>query len=127
MAAAGIPAVILTSEAKLRVWNLILRSEAQPRVSKDGPEGDDGSARTEASFEAPLGRLRTRGCEGNSDAAFPIVPHSHPGPSVYAIGLAGQGATQDVGIIPQAVLLFAGRVSAAGSVSWPPARSRPRA
>ena len=106
-----------------RVTDLILRSEAKPRVSKDAPEGCARSAHAGAPprhargrpFEVPSGRLRARGeieNTGNTSAAFPTAPHSHSGPSVYAIGLAGQGAAQGVGIIPQAVLLFAACVSA---------------
>ena len=77
---------------------LILRSEAQPRVSKDGPEGSAGSAHAGAPFEAPSGRLRARGeidsYKGNTGAAFPTAPHSHSGPNVHAIRLAGQGAPE---------------------------------
>jgi len=87
-----------------RVSNLILRSEAKPRVSKEAPEGCARSARAGAPprqawgrpFEAPSGRLRARGeienNKGNTGAAFPTAPHLHSGPSVYAIGLADQGA-----------------------------------
>jgi hypothetical protein len=39
---------------------LILRSDAQHRVSKDGPERFARTARTGAPFEAPSGRLRAR-------------------------------------------------------------------
>jgi 16S rRNA (adenine1518-N6/adenine1519-N6)-dimethyltransferase len=40
--------------------SLILRSGTEARVSKDDPAVPPGSAPTEASFEAPSGRLRTR-------------------------------------------------------------------
>ena len=40
---------------------LFLRSDAQHRVSKDGPESFARSAHTGAPFEAPSGRLRARG------------------------------------------------------------------
>jgi 16S rRNA (adenine1518-N6/adenine1519-N6)-dimethyltransferase len=43
-----------------RTTSLILRGEAEPRVSKDDPEGVARAARTGPSFEAPSGRLRTR-------------------------------------------------------------------
>jgi hypothetical protein len=43
---------------------LILRSDAQHRVSKDGPESVTRLARTGAPFEAPAGRLRARGSGG---------------------------------------------------------------
>jgi hypothetical protein len=39
----------------------LLRSDAQHRVSKDGPESFARLARTGAPFEAPSGRLRARG------------------------------------------------------------------
>jgi hypothetical protein len=52
--------LLLRSEAKLSA-HLILRSDAQHRVSKDGPESFARSAHTGASFEAPSGRLRARG------------------------------------------------------------------
>ena len=73
------------------------------------------SAPRRQALRGPFGAPQDEGIEndkGNSGAAFPTAPHSHSGPSVYAIGLAGQGAAQGVGIIPQAVLLFAGCVSA---------------
>ena len=54
--------LLLMSETKLSV-HLILRSDAQHRVSKDGPERYARLARTGASFEAPSGRLRARGKE----------------------------------------------------------------
>ena len=55
--------------------DLILRSEAKPRVSKDGPQGSAGSARAGAPFEAPSGCLsRARGeiaiCEETTHAGF---------------------------------------------------------
>jgi hypothetical protein len=40
---------------------LILRSDAQHRVSKDGAESSARSAHAGAPFEAPSGRLRARG------------------------------------------------------------------
>ena len=40
---------------------LILRSDLQHRVSKDGPEGFARLAHTGAPFEVPSGRLRARG------------------------------------------------------------------
>jgi hypothetical protein len=40
---------------------LILRSDAQHRVSKDNPESFTRLAHTGAPFEAPSGRLRARG------------------------------------------------------------------
>jgi hypothetical protein len=40
---------------------LILRSDAQHRVSKDGPESFARFAHAGAPFEAPSGRLRARG------------------------------------------------------------------
>ena len=40
---------------------LILRSDAQRRVSKDAPENRARSAHAGAPFEAPSGRLRARG------------------------------------------------------------------
>ena len=52
--------LLLRSETKLNV-RLILRSDAQHRVSKDGPESCARSAHTGAPFEAPSGRLRARG------------------------------------------------------------------
>ncbi len=42
---------------------LILRSDAQHRVSKDGSERFARLAHAGAPFEAPSGRLRTRGNE----------------------------------------------------------------
>jgi hypothetical protein len=42
---------------------LILRSDAQHRVSKDGPETFARLSHAGAPFEAPLGRLRAR-CKG---------------------------------------------------------------
>ena len=41
--------------------HLILRSDAQHRVSKDGPESFARLAHAGAPFEAPSGRLRARG------------------------------------------------------------------
>jgi hypothetical protein len=52
--------LLLRSETKLNV-RLILRSDAQHRVSKDGPESFARLAHAEAPFEAPSGRLRARG------------------------------------------------------------------
>jgi hypothetical protein len=60
--------LLLRSEAKLSV-HLILRSDVQHRVSKDGPESFARLAKAGAlprqawdrPFEAPLGRLRARG------------------------------------------------------------------
>jgi hypothetical protein len=43
--------------------HLILRSDAQHRVSKDGPESFARLAHAGAPFEAPSGRLRARGKE----------------------------------------------------------------
>jgi hypothetical protein len=40
---------------------LILRSDAQHRISKDGAESFARLAQAGAPFEAPSGRLRTRG------------------------------------------------------------------
>jgi hypothetical protein len=54
--------LLLRSETKLSV-HLILRSDAQHRVSKDGPESFARSAHTGAPFEAPSGRLRARSKE----------------------------------------------------------------
>jgi hypothetical protein len=48
------------SETKLSV-HLILRSDAQHRVSKDGPESFARLAHAAVPFEAPSGRLRARG------------------------------------------------------------------
>jgi hypothetical protein len=114
--------------AAAEITALILRSEAKLRVSKDAPEGCARSAHAGAPFEAPSGRLRARGeienYKGTTGAAFPTLPHSHSGPNVYAIRLAGQGATQGVGIIPQATLLFARCVSAPNFVGAPPVCSR---
>jgi hypothetical protein len=42
---------------------LILRSDAQHRISKDGPESFARLAHAGAPFEAPSGRLRARGKE----------------------------------------------------------------
>jgi hypothetical protein len=50
------------ARAKPRV-HLILRSDAQHRVSKDGPERFARFAHAGAPFEAPSGRLRARGGE----------------------------------------------------------------
>src|ERR1700735_3555641 len=101
MAATKITALLLRSEAQPRVTNLILRSKAVLCVSKDAPERFAQSAHAGAPLEAPLGRLRTRegigNYKGNAVAAFPTVPHSHSGPNVMQIRLAGQGATQGVG------------------------------
>ena len=52
--------LLLRRETKLSV-HLILRSDAQHRVSKDGPESFARSAHTGAPFEAPSARLRARG------------------------------------------------------------------
>jgi hypothetical protein len=52
--------LLLRSEAKPCV-HLILRSDAQHRVSKDGPESFARLAHVGAPFEAPSGRLRARG------------------------------------------------------------------
>jgi hypothetical protein len=54
--------LLLRSETKLSL-HLILRSDAQHRVSKDGPESFArlAHALTGAPFEAPSGRLRARG------------------------------------------------------------------
>jgi hypothetical protein len=52
--------LLLRSETKLSI-HLILRRDAQHRVSKDGPESFARSAHTGAPFEAPSGRLRARG------------------------------------------------------------------
>jgi len=52
--------LLLRSETNLSV-HLILRSDAQHRVSNDGPESFARSAHTGAPFEAPSGRLRARG------------------------------------------------------------------
>jgi hypothetical protein len=52
--------LLLRSETKLSV-HLILRSDAQHRVSKDGPESFARLAHAGAPFEAPSGRLRARG------------------------------------------------------------------
>ena len=116
------------AEENPRVANLILRSEAKLRVSKDAPEVRRRIGRAlkqvlRGPFGAPQdeGRLK---CKGNTSAAFPAAPHSHSGPSVYAIGLAGQGGAQGEGIIPQDVLLFAGCVSAPDSAIIEPACSR---
>jgi hypothetical protein len=54
--------LLLRSATKLSV-HLILRSDAQRRVSKDGPESFARSAHAGAPFEAPSGRLRARGKE----------------------------------------------------------------
>jgi hypothetical protein len=52
--------LLCESETRLSV-HLILRSDAQHRVSKDGPDSLARLAHAGASFEAPSGRLRTRG------------------------------------------------------------------
>jgi hypothetical protein len=52
--------LLLRSATKLSV-PLILRSDAQHRVSKDGPESFARLAHAGALFEAPSGRLRARG------------------------------------------------------------------
>jgi hypothetical protein len=52
--------LLLRSETKLSV-HLILRSGAQRRVSKDGPESFARLAHAGAPIEAPSGRLRARG------------------------------------------------------------------
>jgi hypothetical protein len=52
--------LLLRSETKLSV-RLILRSDAQHRVSKGDPESFARLAHTGALFEAPSGRLRARG------------------------------------------------------------------
>jgi hypothetical protein len=64
----GANCLVLMSETKLSI-HLILRSDAQHRVSKDGPESFARLAHTGAlprqardrPFEAPSGRLRARG------------------------------------------------------------------
>ena len=75
-----------------------------------------GRRMLESALEAPSGRLRTRGeiknDKGNASAAFPTAPHSHSGPSVYSNRpCRPKRATQDVGIIPEVVFLFAGRIT----------------
>src|SRR6202030_1119571 len=74
------------ADEKPRVTNLVLRSEAKLRVSKDAPEGSARSAHSGRPFEAPSGRLRATGVietdKGNASAAFPTAPHSHSGPGV---------------------------------------------
>jgi hypothetical protein len=50
----------LSIEPKLSI-HLILRSDAQRRVSKDDSEGIARFASAGAPFEAPSGRLRARG------------------------------------------------------------------
>ena len=52
--------VLLRSKAKLSIY-LILRSDAQHRVSKDHPGGFARSAPPGAPFEAASRRLRARG------------------------------------------------------------------
>ena len=99
---------------------LILRSDAQHRVSKGGPESFARSARAGAPFEAPSGRLRARGCEANPNATLSTVPHSIQARTFTQSAFAGQGDTQGVGIIPQALLLFVGGISAPNFVNAPP-------
>jgi len=57
--------LILRSEAIARRETGVLPNALWPRVSKDAPEHSAHSARAGASFEAPSGRLRTRGWAGS--------------------------------------------------------------